>query len=346
MDDVRPYLQKFIKNNKVNFERAAKVLSTIETQERPTSKSPSKSPNHRDTSPSPNEGTMKAQQAYTKDDRQAKPNSLNQPQDYKTTDDRNKVANNIMMNTWMANKNTNDDQYRKYNVPNQYKNMGLHSMNSDMQRLLSNTLNSQINVGRNYADREHKRSTSKKHSRTAANSSHGKRSSSKRRKSMFRGRNDNSFGYKTNSKYEDANTMFLNMIKNSLKPKNKHRKNEISMNVSKGRDGTISSIMPKTVSHIGRNSAKRSRSKHPRNSSSPKRVTIKYSKNLGRGKGVSMSTKASPKSKKTKVSMDYNSNGTNSFKFNNMMKEMGMIQNYNKYPPQRHGIRSRQGVIF
>lgn len=345
VDDVRPYLQKFIKNNKVNFERAAKVLSTIKPQERPTSKSPSKSPNHRDTSPSLNEGPMKAQQAYTKDDRQAKPNSLNQPQDYKTTDDRNKVANNIMMNTWMANKNTNDDQYRKYNVPNQYKNMGLHSMNSDMQRLLSNTLNSQINVGRNYADREHKRSTSKKHSRTAANSSHGKRSSSKRRKSMFRGRNDNSFGYKTNSKYEDANTMFLNMIKNSLKPKNKHRKNEISMNVSKGRDGTISSIMPKTVSHIGRNSAKRSRSKHPRNSSSPKRVTIKYSKNLGRGKGVSMSTKASPKSKKTKVSMDYNSNGTNSFKFNNMMKEMGMIQNYNKYPPQRHGIRSRQGVI-
>jgi hypothetical protein len=319
---------------------------------------------HKEASPSPNKGPVKAQQIYTKDDRRPEPPLINQQQDYRTADERNKVAQNIMMNTWMANKGT-EDPYKKLTMMNQYQAMGLNHMNPDMQKLLSSTLSSQLNGGRNNVDKEHKRSTSKKHSRATNHSAHAKRSNSKRRKSPFRGRNDNSFGLKTN-KYDDANSLFLNMIKNSLRPKSKHKRTDNSMNVSKGRDGTISSLMNQTT-NVGRNSVKKSRSRHPRTSNSPKRATIKYAKTIGRTKGGStrvsrkgstanskersgynttyVSQRTSPKSKKNKISMDYNPSNANSFKFNNMMKEMGMIQSYNNFQPSRHGVRSRQGVI-
>lgn len=364
VDDVRPYLKQFISNNKVNFSKAAKVIATIQVPaDNSHTDSPKPSGGSKDKSPSPSRGPVKAhqQQVYTNDDRQSDPTFAAQNQGYRTADERN--SNNVMMNQWMANTGT-EDQYKKLTMMNQYKNMGLNQMNTDMQKLLSSTLSSQANAGRNY-DREHKRSTSKKHSRTANNSAHAKRSHSKRRKSPFRGRNDNSFGIKT-GKYDDANSLFLSMIKNSLRPKSKHRGGDDSMNVSKGRDTTITSFMPQTMSHLGRTSVKKSRSRHPRTSSSPKRASIKYSKTIGRTKGGStrvsrkgstansrergsyttyVSQRTSPKSKKNKVSMDYNSSNKNSFKFNNMMQEMGMLHNYNNYPQNRQGVRSRQGNI-
>lgn len=355
VDDCRVYLRQFIHNNKVNFEKASRVLSGIKTPERPISESPSES-DRKENSPSPPKAAAKVQ--FTKDERKPEPKIMNL-QDYKTTDERNKVNKiNIMMNTWMSNKNT-EDNFKKYTMLNQYKAMGLQSMNTDMQRMLSNTLNSQMPQGRNQADREHKRSTSKKHSRTAAHSAHSKRSNSRRKKSPIRGRNDNSFGVHSNQ-VDDSNTFFLNMIKNSLK--SKHKNNENSMNVSRGRDNTINSMMPQTMSHIGRTSVKKSRSKNPQISSSPKRATIKYSKTLGRTKGgstrvsrkgstatskergVYISQRTSPKSKGKKSSLDYNSGvNSGSFKFSNIMKDMGVMNNYNQQ--SRPNVRSRQGVI-
>jgi hypothetical protein len=339
VDDVRKYLKQFISNNKVNFAKAAKILSGGRVGERASSEPPSESV-HKEIAPSPTDLNSKPNQRYTKDDSNAHTNLLTK--DETKEGDRNKSPVNIMMNTWTPNNKYIEEQFKKFTMMNQYKTNGVSN-----------------------PDHENKKSGSRKHSRTRQHSANPKMHHSKQRKSPNRGRNDNSFNFNPN-KYENQNTMFLNMIKNSLKGgKSKHKKIDSSMNASRGRDKTIiNSILTQTMSNVGRNSVKKSKSRKSRASNTPKRG-IKHSKTLGRGKGGStrvsrkgstansnergayktyVSQRVSPKSKINKASIDYNPSSS-SFKFSNMIKDMGISFNYNNYQQNRVGVRSRQGVI-
>lgn len=348
VEDVRPVLKQFIHNNKVDFNKAAQVLKSLKLTERSNSEPPVDSiPD----SPSPDarNGPIKVQQHFTKDERKPKP-KLAAKEESRTTDERAKFTSNMMMNTWTPNNKNLEEQFKKFTMMNQYKAMGLNSSNTEMQKLLSNTLSSYNPGGRNYM--KESRKSSKKQNRTRQHSANPKMNESKSRKSPNRGRND-------------ANTIFLNLMKSSLKSsKSKHKKRKSSANVSRGRDTTvINQIMPQTMTHINKVSVKKSCSKKSRASNTPKRG-IRYTNMFGRGKGGStrvsrkgsaansneraayttyVSHRVSPKSKKKKPSMDYTASNTNSFKFNDMMKDMGISFNYNMQP--RAGVRSRQGVI-
>jgi hypothetical protein len=345
VDDVRKYLKQFISKNKVNFSKAAKILSSENMSQRSNSEPPVDSISSGNASPMARNGPIKAQQHYTKDERITKQITTNQ--EGNTNDDRNKFAPNSMMNTWSQNNKNLHEQFKNFTMLNQYKAMGLNNVNSEMQKLLSNTLN--FPGGRNYM--KDNRRSSKKQSRTRQHSANPKMNHSKRRKSPTRGRNE-------------SNTMFLSMMKHSIKhSKSKHKKRKSSANVSRGRDNTvINSIMPQTMMHINAPSIKKSSGKKYRASNTPKRG-IRYTKMFGRGKGGStrvsrkgsaansnergtytnyVSQRVSPKGKKNKPSMDYTSSNTNSF--NNMMRDMGITFNHANFP-SRYGTRSRQGVI-
>jgi len=262
----------------------------------------------------------------------------------KTTDDRARMPQNMMMNTWTPNNKVIEEQFKKFAMMNQYKAMGINNLTSDMQKMLSNTLGSYNSQGRNHLNKDSKQSTKKNRSRQ--HSANPKLNHSKRRKSPNRGRNDNSFGFKTTKLSDENDTMFWNLMKNSLKSsKSKHKKKKSSANASKDRDSTgVHSIMPKNIANGNSVSGKQSRV-----SNSPKRG-IKYSKMFGRGKGGStrvsrkgsatnsnergaystyVSQRVSPKPKKKLNAYESNLTNSHSFKFTNMMKDMGITFNYN-----------------
>ena len=361
VDDVRNYIKQFVANNKVNFNRAAQILKGGKLTERSNSEPPAESI-HDKSIPIPQNPPSAPPKQYTKDERKPKHKVANHDVS-KTTDERNKYTPNIMMNTWTPSNKNIEEQFKRFTMMNQYKAMGLNNMNTDMHKMLTNTLSSYNTGGRNQLNRDPKKS-SKKGSRTRQHSANPKVNNSKRRKSPFRGRNDNSFGLKT-SKLEDSNTLFLNLMKNSLKlAKSKHKKKKSNLNISNTRDSAIiNSVHPQNINNLSGTSIRNPSGKQSRASNSPKRG-VKYAKMFGRSKGGStrvsrkgsaansnergsyttyVSQRASPKSKKQKPSMDSNIN-SNSFKFNNMMKDMGITFNYNGMQPQ-YNSRSRQGVV-
>jgi RNA polymerase II subunit A small phosphatase-like protein len=333
VDDVRPVLKQFISDNKVDFEKASQVL------DRPDSATQNQSPSS-NLSATRN-GPVKVKHLYTKDERHPNTNLDNQ-NEARTTDERNKFGPSMLTNTWSPNNTNLEEQFKKFSMMNQYKQMGLNNMNPEWQKMLSNTLSSYNPGGRNHL-KEQRRSSKK--NKTRQHSANQKLNISKRRKSPSRGRND-------------ANTIFMNLMKHSLKgSKSKHKKKKSNANVSKGHDSNIiNSIMPQTMSHIN----KKTNSKKPRASNTPKRG-IRYANMFGRKGGSTrvsrkgsaansnergaystyVSHRVSPKSKKKQPSMDYNSN-TNSFS-NMMMKDMGVSFNYGNFKP-RYGARSRQGM--
>ena len=264
VDDVRNYLKQFISNNKVNFAKAAQILNGGKLTERSQSEQPHQSRNDSDndkSSPIPRNATnSRAQKRYTKDERKTHTKIAKNEESY-TTDDRNKFTPNIMMNTWTPSNQNIENHFKKFTMMNQYKAMGLNNMPPDMHKLLSNTLNSYNNPGGRNQDQKEAKRSSKKHSRTRQHSANPKMHHSRRKKSPTRGRNDYSFGFKTN-KYDDNNTMFLNLMKHSLKGTKKHKKKKSSINPPNGRDSAmIHSIMPQTMTHIGRSSIKKSNGK-------------------------------------------------------------------------------------
>ena len=211
VEDVRPVLKQFISNNKVNFAKAAQVLKGGKLTERSNSEPPAGQVAE---SPSgTRNGPVKAQPLMTKDERVPK-SKLAVQDESRTTDERNQYNPNLMMNTWTPNNKQLEEQFKKFTMMNQYnKNMGLGNVSEEMQKMLSNTLSSYNPGGRNYMKEQ--RRSSKKH-RSRQHSANPKLNHSKRRKSPTRGRND-------------ANTIFLNLMKHSLKSsKSKHRKKSAS----------------------------------------------------------------------------------------------------------------------
>lgn len=331
--DVRPVLKQFISNNKVNFAKAAQILGNGRLTERSNSEPPVDSQTE-GTSPLPRNGPIKVQQHYTKDDRKPKP-KLDQTNS-RTTDDRNQFNPTVMTNTWTPNNKNLEDQFKKFTMMNQYKQLGMNNINEEMQKLLSNTLSSYNPGGRNHKN-EQRRSSKK--SRTRQHSANPKLNHSKRRKSPNRGRND-------------VNTIFLNLMKHSLKSsKSKNKKKKLSSNVSGGLDSAIiNQVIPQNITHIAKSSIKKSSGKKSRASNTPKRG-IRYANMFGRKGGSTrvsrkgsaansnergayttfVSQRTSPKSKKKKPSMDFSASNTSSFT--------------NNFPP-RYGTRSRQGVVI
>lgn len=118
VDDVRPILKQFIANNKVNFAKAAQILKGGKLTERSNSEPPVDSV-HETHSP-PRNGPVKVKQLYTRDERQPKP-KLAHHEDSRTTDERNKFAPNVMMNTWTPNNKLLEEQFKKFSMMNQYK---------------------------------------------------------------------------------------------------------------------------------------------------------------------------------------------------------------------------------
>lgn len=342
VDDVRTVLKQFISNNKVNFEKASHVLKSIKPSDTSSRDAQDQSP--KSNSPVTRNGPVKVKHLFTNDERQPNSNIDNQ-NDSRTTDERNKFVPNMLMNTWTPNNKNLEEQFKKFTMMNQYKQMGLNNMNPEWQKMLSNTLSSYNPGGRNHM-KEQRRSSKK--NRTRQHSANPKLNSSKSRKSPSRGRND-------------ANTIFMNLMKNSLKTSKSKHKKKSSANVSKGRDSNIiNSVMPQTMSHVNRTTLKKSSGKKSRASNTPKRG-IRYANMFGRKGGSTrvsrkgsaansnergaystyVSHRVSPKSKKKIPSMDFNSN-TNSFT-NMMMKDMGVSFNYGN-PNPRYGARSRQGM--
>lgn len=110
VDDVRKYLKQFISNNKVNFAKAAKILSGGRVAERASSEPPSESV-HKEISPSPTDLPLKPNQRYTKDDSNAKTNLLTKDET-KENENRKKSPVNIMMNTWTPNNKYIEEQFK------------------------------------------------------------------------------------------------------------------------------------------------------------------------------------------------------------------------------------------
>jgi len=243
VNDVRPYLAQFISNNKVNFGKAATVLGNEKSTDRSKTMNQASSFTSGKTSPITKNGPVKVQQQFTKDERNANLQMPDPQNDSRTTDERTQFIQKALMNTWSTNnKNTQDQTRTTQGVSPQYQMMGLNNTNSEMQKMLTNTLNLYNPGGRNYMKDSRRSSKNKSRQHSAAH-----KSNSKRRKSPSRGRNE-------------ANTIFLNLMKSSLKSsKSKHRKKKSSANVSRGRDSTlIHSVMPQTVSHINKTSIKKS----------------------------------------------------------------------------------------
>lgn len=194
---------------------------------------------------------------------------------------------------------------------NQFNKMGLNNINHDTQKLLSETLSLYNLGGRNYMEKPKK---SSKASKSRGHSAKQRPYHSKKRKSPSRGRND-------------PNHMLLNMMKKSWKhSKSKHRKN-YSNNDSLSKSG------------------KRPRSRRTRPNNTPKRIT-KYQNLFNRKAGSTRVSRkgsaansnergaystyvgrVSPKSKKKKISMDYDFTNTNSF--TNMMSDFRVSACFN-----------------
>lgn len=306
VDDVRPVLAQFISNNTVNFAEADRILKIGKSTERPTGDTPTSG--NRQYSPKPAKDPYKVKPIYTQDERKEIVQTRN-PNESRTTDQREPKGQKMMSNTWVPNNRNLTEQFKNFTMMNQYNNaMGLNNLNSEMQKLLSETLSSYNPGGRNYM--KESRKSSKRASKTRGHGSNH-RSHSRKKKSPSRGRND-------------PNHIFLNLMKQSLRSSKKHRKN-YSTN-----DG-----------HLNR-SSKRSKSRRSRANNTPKRG-IKYSTMFGRKAGSTRvsrkgsaansnergaystyaHSRMSPKSKKKKASMDYDFSNTNSFT-NMMMRDMGV----------------------
>lgn len=208
-----------------------------------------------------------------------------------------------------------------------------------MQKLLSSTLSSHNNGGRNHS-KDLKRS-SKKQNRTRQHSANPKLNHSKNRKSPNRGRNDCSFNFKT-AKLDDK-AMLLNLMKNSIKEsKPKHKKKKSSINASNidRVNAVVHSINPQKITYFNVNTIKKLNAKNLKITHSPKRG-IKCSKALSKGGSIRNSRKGSsnnsnermtyatfasqrvsPNSRKKQPSFDYNL--TSNCNLGNMTRDMGM----------------------
>ena len=309
----------------MNFNKAAQVLKNIRPSERSNSEPSHDSPNK---SPSPKNGPVKVKQLFTQDQRK-QTEKLGNQNDSRTTDERNGGNPRLMTNTWAPQNKNLEDQFKKFTMMNQYKQMGLNNISPDMQNLLSKTLASYNPGGRNYM-KESKR-YSKRNSRNRGQSANSKMSGSRKRKSPSRGRNE-------------ANKIFFKLLDGSMRnTKSRHKKNYSAHNETfKG------------------NRSKRSSCKRSRASNTPKRG-VRYANMFTRKGGSTkasrknsaansnergaystyISHRVSPKGKRKKASMDYDLNNTNSFS-HMLMNDMRM--NYNNVHT-RYGTRSRQGVI-
>lgn len=298
---MRPVLAQFISNNTVNFSEANRLLNIGDSDTRSNSQTPSKGGRNQP-SPKQHKDPYKVVPIYTQDERNEMM-KVNAHDESRTADNRTSKPQKLMTQTWAPGNKNVAEQFKSFTMMNQFNKMGLN-MNHGTQKLLSETLSSYNLGGRNYMENS-KRSS--KLSKSRGHSAKQKPYHSKKRKSPSRGRND-------------PNHMLLSMMKKSWKPsKSKHRKhysNHDSFNKS----------------------SKRSRSRRTRPNNTPKRM-VKYQNLFNRKAGstrVSRKGSAansnergaystyvgrmSPKSKKKKISMDYDFTNTNSF--TNMMNDL------------------------